>query len=87
MNDTATGSTSSIHSKQEIPVRVAFPDSDMPSLGWSAHLRYLAAAIDPLHRTPRSSAVVDSGGDLAWGKLHRFAGARALLYRRALART
>ena len=79
VNDTAAGSASSINSKREIPARVPLLDSDLPSLGWPALLRYLAATLDPTHRTPRSGAAVDSGGDLAWGKLHRLSGARALL--------
>ena len=47
VNDTAAGSASSIHSKREIPARVPFTDSDLPSLGWPALLRYLAATLDP----------------------------------------
>src|SRR6266536_279401 len=43
MNDAATVSASSIHSKREIPSRVAFSDSDLPRLGWPARLRCLAA--------------------------------------------
>ena len=69
-----------------IPAHDSFPDSDLPSLGWPAHLSCLAAAFDPIHRTQRSSAAVGSGGDPAWGKLHRLTGARALLYWRVLAR-
>ncbi len=80
LNDTAAGSASSIHSKREIPARVPSLDPDLPSVGWPTHLRYLAATLGPIHHTPRSGTVVDSGSDPAWGKLHRLAGARTLLY-------